>query len=78
MPADVARWLLGGCSDAPVRVGSIRYPQRTSDPGDRTEWQLLTQASIVCQQLKKNKRTNQRTLNPRVSGFAPDGPLAPD
>jgi hypothetical protein len=33
MPADV-------CSDAPVRAGSIRHPQRVADTGDRTKWQL--------------------------------------
>jgi hypothetical protein len=58
--------LLHVCSDAPVRCGSIRHLQRDADAGDRTKWQLPARASIVKQQLKKNKRTEKRTLNPRV------------
>jgi hypothetical protein len=51
--------------------GSIRHPQLDADAGDRTEWQLPARASIVCQQFKENKRTEQRTLNPRVRGSSP-------
>ena len=38
--------LLRRCSDAPVRAGSIRYPQCAPDSGDRTRWQLPAPVSI--------------------------------
>jgi hypothetical protein len=46
------RMLLYGCSDAPVRAGSISYPQRASDSGDRTKWQPPARDSIVRHQFK--------------------------
>jgi hypothetical protein len=38
--------LLRGCSDAPVRAGSIRYPQCAPDSGDRTKWQLPARVGV--------------------------------
>jgi hypothetical protein len=64
--------LLGGCSDAPVRVGSIRYPQRTSDPGDRTEWQLLTQLALF---VSSSRRIGEQNSGLLIRGSR-DSPLA--
>ena len=61
----------GACGGPPVPRPEVRYPQRGADAGDRTEWQLPARAGIVCQQFKKNKRTEQRTLNLRVWGSSP-------
>jgi hypothetical protein len=50
-PASSAQWSrpmrFYGCSDAPARPGTTRYPQRGPDVYDRTEWQLTVRSSII-------------------------------
>jgi hypothetical protein len=63
--------LLHVCSDALVRLGSIRHPQRGTWTDGRTKWQLTAHVVIDWQQITDKKRTEQRTLNPRVRGSSP-------
>ena len=63
--------LLRGCSDAPVRPGSTRYPHRAADSSDRMKWQLPAHVGIAQHQVRAEELKKLRTLNPRVRGSSP-------
>ena len=71
MHADVCSMFARMPRYGPAWPGMARYPQRGTDADDRTKRQLPARASIFWQQLRENKRTEQRTLNPRVRGSSP-------
>jgi hypothetical protein len=68
--------LLHGCSDAPVRAGSVRHPQRASDSGVLTKWQVPACASIFDSSSSRINEQNSglliRGFGVQVPGGAPD------
>jgi hypothetical protein len=69
--------LLRGCSDAPVRAGSIRYPQRAADTRGRTKWQL--QARDVRQEASSGRDAFMAGRDfTIINTYAPQGPVPDD